>query len=69
MAAISEICLYLSYYLWTSYIRFASASKTLVRQLVLLSVKNIVYSDSESESDAGDDDSEEDCQSSFLSFL
>ena len=30
---------------------------------------NLVYSESESESDAGDDDSEEDCQSSFLSFL
>ena len=67
MAAISEICLYLSYYFWTSYIRLASESKTLVRQLVLLSLKNIVYS--ESESDAGDDDSEEDCQRSFLSFL
>lgn len=30
---------------------------------------NLVYSRSESEIDAGDDDSEEDCQSSFLSFL
>ena len=67
MAALTEICLYLSYDFWTSYIRFASESKTLVRQLVLLPFKNLVYS--ESESNAGDDDSEEDCQSSFLSVL
>ena len=68
MVAISEICLYLSYYFWTSYIRLASESKTLVRQLVLLPVKNLVYSDSKSKRHAGDDDFEEDCQSSFFEF-
>ena len=41
MAAISEICLYLSYYFWTSYKRFASERKTLMGQLVLLPVMNL----------------------------